>query len=104
MISHKKQISIIEYIERGDINMKVIRTCKTCEFNINNICESHHSQNGYKWNIQDLNIERKCWSVSSEYGKELINNLSEEDKQEYKNNHGLGVYDVIRKLETGRWK
>ena len=84
--------------------MKVIKSCKSCEFNINNVCESHHSENGYKWAIEDLEKERKCWSVSSEYSKILFNKLTEEDKIEYKKNHSLGIYDIIRKLDTGEWK
>lgn len=84
--------------------MKVIKSCKSCEFNINNVCESHHSENGYKWIIEDLEKERKCWSVSSKYSKILFDKLTEEDKIEYKNNHSLGIYDIIRKLDTGEWK
>lgn len=84
--------------------MKVMRTCKTCEFNINDVCESHHSENGYEWIIGDLEKERKCWSVSSEYSDILLNYLTEEEQKEYKNSRELGIYDIIRKLETGKWK
>ena len=84
--------------------MKIIKGCKTCEFNLNNVCESHHSENGYKWCIDDSEKERRCWAVSSKYSEMLLDSLSEEDKIDYENNHSLGVYDIIRKIETGKWK
>lgn len=34
----------------------------------------------------------------------LFDSLSDEDKIDYENNHSLGVYDIIRKIETGKWK
>lgn len=43
--------------------MKIIKGCKTCEFNLNNVCESHHSENGYKWCIDDFEKERRCWAI-----------------------------------------
>lgn len=84
--------------------MKIIKGCKTCEFNLNNICESHHSENGYKWYIDDVEKERKCWEISSQYRKILISALNKQDKVKYEQDHSLGVYDIIRKIETGKWK
>ena len=70
--------------------MKIIKGCKTCEFNLNNVCESHHSENGYKWCIDDFEKERRCWAISSKYSQMLFDSLSDEDKIVCE------LYDVIK--------
>ena len=64
--------------------MKIIKRCKTCEFNLNNIYESHHSESGYNWYIEDVEKERKCREILSQYSKILISVLSQQDKIKYK--------------------
>lgn len=83
---------------------KVNKCCSTCEYNLGDICANDDTDKGYGWEIDDYDKERQCWEISLNYSIELTKHLSDVEKNEYVNSHKYNADDLVKKIESGKWK
>lgn len=77
--------------------MVINKTCRTCEFNFDNICAGNGNY-GYGKRITEPDIECEGWGISLEYFSQVIDELPWYIKQPYKRGK-MYFGEVLQKLE-----
>jgi hypothetical protein len=86
--------------EKGIVHHpRVMRTCKTCEFNFGGTCAGEK----YGEPVDESGQEQPCWEPSLSYTIELAKQLPEQDRLVYEYDDSVIIDDLLYRIEKGEW-
>lgn len=84
--------------EGENVKMKVIRECRTCEFNFDGRCAGHGKTYKYKGKIIDDTKGCECWGASLDYFSDITEGAPWYIKDPYKTSK-IGYDEFLKRLD-----